>query len=101
MRSFFRFLYTSSSVWLSAIFFVLTAAALSAHAAPALIRVNQIGYEVGISARAYLMTSPPVRGVSYFLNNSSGVRGAGGTVGPSLGSWGSFTVYPIDFTLPV
>jgi hypothetical protein len=72
MSSFSRLSYFSSSAGLSLIFFVLTAASLLAHDAPVLIRVNQIGYEVGISARAYVMTSQPVGGVSYFLKIPEG-----------------------------
>src|SRR5580700_10616285 len=74
-------------------------AALPAYAVTGFIRVNQIGYEAGLSARAYLMTSSVVSSVSYAVKNSAGSTVASGSVGATLGTWGSFSVYPIDFTL--
>jgi len=79
---------------------LLLLAALSAHAATtAYIRVNQIGYERGFSMRAYLMTSSPVSGTSYSVKNSGGKIVASGSAGAKLGTWGSYSVYPIDFKL--
>ncbi len=73
---------------------------LSAHAATAaFIRVNQIGYESGLSMRAYLMTSAAVSGVSFSVKNSGGRIVASGSAGARLGAWGTYSVYPIDFTL--
>ena len=63
------------------------------------VRVNQIGYEAGLAARAYLMTTSTVSGVSFRVKNSGGVVVASGSVGGTQGKWGSFSVYPIDFTL--
>jgi len=63
------------------------------------IRVNQIGYESGLGARAYLMTASPVSGVGFAVKNSGGQIVASGSVGAKLGAWGSYSVYPIDFTL--
>jgi endoglucanase len=74
-------------------------AALPASAATGYIRVNQIGYEAGLSARAYLMTTSSVSGVSYAIKNSGGSTVATGSAGAKLGSWGSYSVYPIDFNL--
>jgi endoglucanase len=71
----------------------------AAGATSAYLRVNQIGYEVGTSMQAYLMTSAAVSGVSFAVKNSSGATSASGTAGASLGTWGSYTVYPIAFTL--
>ena len=82
-------------VLLSACFCI---AALPAFALTGFIRVNQIGYEAGLSARAYLMTSSAVSSVSYAVKNSAGSTVASGSVGATLGTWGSFSVYPIDFT---
>ena len=73
--------------------------AVSASAVTGYIRVNQIGYETGLSARAYLMTASAVSGVSFNIKNSSGNVVASGSAGAKLGSWGSYSVYPIDFTL--
>ncbi len=72
---------------------------LPAFAVTGYIRVNQIGYEEGLSMRAYLMTTSAVSGVSYAVKNSGGVTVASGSAGAKLGAWGSYSVYPIDFTL--
>jgi endoglucanase len=63
------------------------------------IRVNQIGYESGLSMRAYLMTTSAVSGANYVVKNSGGSTVASGPVGAKLGAWGSYSVYPIDFNL--
>jgi endoglucanase len=68
-------------------------------AATGYIRVNQIGYEAGLSARAYLMSSSAVSGVSFAVKNSGGETVASGSLGAKLGTWGEFSVYPIDFKL--
>ena len=74
-------------------------AALPAYAVAGYIRVNQIGYEASVSMRAYLMASSAVSGVSYAVKNSGGSTVASGSAGAKLGAWGSYSVYPIDFTL--
>lgn len=80
--------------------FFFCVAALSANAATnAVIRVNQIGYETGLSARAYLMTTSAVSGETFKVKNSAGTVVASGSVGAALGSWAAYSVYPIDFTL--
>jgi endoglucanase len=84
------------------LFLLLTfmiSAAIAAHAATGYIRVNQIGYEAGLPARAYLMTTKPVASASFSVTNSGGAVVAAGAVGTSLGTWGKYSVYPIDFTL--
>jgi endoglucanase len=63
------------------------------------VRVNQIGYESGLSARAYLMTPSAVSGMSFAVKNSGGQTVVSGFVGAKLGAWGSFSIYPIDFTV--
>lgn len=73
--------------------------ALSAHAVTGFVRVNQIGYEAGLSMRAYLMTTSAVSGVSYAVKNSGGATVASGLAGAKLGTWGTFSIYPIDFNL--
>ena len=79
---------------------IVLTAILPAHAATkGFIRVNQIGYEAGLSARAYLMTTAVVSGVNFSIANSGGTIVASGSIGATLGAWGSYTVYPIDFTL--
>jgi endoglucanase len=61
--------------------------------------VNQIGYEAGLSARAYLMTSSAVSGISFAVKNSGGATVTSGSAGAKLGAWGSYSIYPIDFTV--
>ncbi len=73
--------------------------ASSSRAVTGYVRVNQIGYEVGLPARAYLMTASLVNGASFAIKNSGGQIVATGSVGATLGAWGSYSVYPIDFTL--
>jgi endoglucanase len=63
------------------------------------VRVNQVGYESSLSARAFLMTSSAVSGATYAVRNSGGTTVVSGPVGARLGSFGSYTIYPIDFRL--
>jgi endoglucanase len=74
-------------------------AALPSYAVTGYIRVNQIGYEASLSMRAYLMTTSAVSSVSYAVKNSGGTTVASGSAGATLGKWGSYSVYPIDFML--
>jgi len=74
-------------------------ATLSVYGVTGYVRVNQVGYEAGLSARAYLMTTSAVSGVTYSVKNSGGTVVASGSVGSKTGTWGSYSVYPIDFTL--
>jgi endoglucanase len=78
---------------------LLSFVSLAAHAVTGYIRVNLVGYEAGLPARAYLMTTSAVNGVSFVVKNSGSVTVASGTVGSKTGTWGSYSVYPIDFTL--
>ncbi len=78
---------------------ILFALVASAHAVTGYIRVSQIGYEAGLSMRAYLMTTSAANGVNYIVKNSAGTTVASGAAGAKLGAWGSYSVYPIDFTL--
>jgi endoglucanase len=77
----------------------LCLAAISAHAATSYVRVNQIGYEAGHPARAYVMTTTALSHAQFAIKDSGGQTTAAGTVGPFLGTWGKFNIYPIDFTL--
>jgi endoglucanase len=78
---------------------LLCFASLSAHGITGYIRVNLVGYEVGLPERAYLMTTSAVSGVSFIVKNSGGLIVASGTLGSKTGEWGSYSIYPIDFTL--
>jgi endoglucanase len=71
----------------------------SAGATGAYVRVSQVGYETGLPMRAYLMSSSAATGVDYVIKNASGSKVASGSVGAKLGTWGVYTVYPIDFQL--
>ena len=81
------------------ILMLAVAVALPALAVTGYVRVNQIGYESGLSARAYLMTSSAVSGATYAVHNSGGTTVVSGPVGAKLGTFGSYTIYPIDFRL--
>jgi endoglucanase len=87
-----RFLHTV--VILAALF-----SASFAFAVDGFIRVNQIGYEAGLSARAYLMTTKAVPSATFTVKDSGGKVIVSGAAGAKLGTWGKYTVYPIDFTL--
>ena len=73
--------------------------AASARADDGYIRVNQVGYETRRLMRAYLMTLAPETGATFTVKDSHGVTIYSAPVGASAGSWGSFTVYPLDFRL--
>lgn len=75
------------------------AAAPSAIAATAVVRVDQVGYAVGSAQRAYLMTTAPAFGATFHLLDSTGRRIATGVAGADTGSWNSLWrhVYPLDF----
>ena len=62
------------------------------------MRVHQTGYVANAPKRAYLMSSASSSGASFSVLNSSGSPVYSGTIGASLGSWGSFAhVYALDF----
>ena len=64
----------------------------------AFIRVNQVGYVTNAPKRAYLMSSTSEAGATFSVRNSAGTSVLSGTIGSSVGSWGSFPdVYAIDF----
>ncbi len=78
---------------------ILSLSAISARADNGYVRVNQIGYEAGLPAHAYLMTRASIASAQFSIINSSGKTAASGPVGSLLGTWGYFSVYAIDFTL--
>ena len=63
------------------------------------IRVSQIGYEAGRLMRADLMTLGSDAGATFSVRDSQGVTVYSAQVGASGGTWGDFTVYPLDFRL--
>jgi endoglucanase len=64
----------------------------------AYIRVNQVGYETGLSMRAYLMTQA-ARVTGNFSVNRDGKAIFSGAIGAPTGAWGAYSVYPLDFTI--
>src|SRR5215469_17239754 len=77
---------------------VLLLAAVPTLAQSAFIRVNQVGYVTNAPKRAYLMSSTSEAGAAFSVRNSAGTSVLNGTIGSSVGSWGSFPdVYAIDF----
>jgi endoglucanase len=85
---------------IAVVLFIISVSVLAdAAKTKAYIRVNQIGYEACLSGRAYLMATAAVSGASFSIQNSSGTVVASGSVGATLGSWGTYSIYPIDFTL--
>ena len=66
-------------------------------AANAFVRVNQLGYEVTAESRAYLMSKTSESGAIFRVVNSGGETKFTAPIGMSLGTWGKFTVYALDF----
>lgn len=66
----------------------------------AYVRVNQLGYEMGLPMRAYFMAASSQPEAKFIVRNSVGKTSYSATVGPKLGSWGDFGVYSLDFVLP-
>ncbi len=64
------------------------------------LRVNQVGYEAGRTARAYLVTSHGAAGETFEVRNRSGQRVLTGPIGRRSGTWGAFVVTPLEFSLP-
>src|SRR5262249_55651653 len=78
---------------------VLSAFASADVAAQAYVRVNQVGYESGLASRAYVMSASALSNASFKVLSSGGATVASGKVGATTGTWGSYSVYPIDFTV--
>ncbi len=78
-----------ASAWSWVVFALGIAGPLAAQGA--FVRVNQIGYPMNATKRAYLMSSTAGTGGTFNVLNSLGI-------GAKLGSWGSFAnVYALDF----
>jgi endoglucanase len=74
-------------------------AATRSHDTEGHVRVNQIGYEASSPIRAYLMAMIPETGGKFEVRNSQSKVVYSAEVGQSLGSWGKYQVYALDFTL--
>lgn len=75
------------------------AAARAQDAAGAYLRVNQLGYEAGRPARAYLVTGASAAGSTFEVRDAEGRTVASGMVAEPVGPWGDFVVSTIDFTI--
>jgi endoglucanase len=76
----------------------IAASASAPRAASAFVRVDQLGYPVDASKRAYLMSAVAEGGATFVVHGADGdVFSAG--IGGDLGSWSSDFphVYPLDF----
>jgi len=67
-------------------------------AASAYIRIDQLGYQVHATARAYLMSTAPETGATFKLLDTTGATIASGNVPSTSKLWKSFNVYALDFT---
>src|ERR1700677_3319462 len=77
----------------------------SAQAQSAYVRVNQVGYEAGASARAYLMSTACETGATSKVRSPNGSRAYSRKVGAFLGTWANinkliYKVYALDFVVP-
>ncbi|HWX23997.1 MAG TPA: glycoside hydrolase family 9 protein, partial [Vicinamibacteria bacterium] len=82
---------------LGACVLLLVCLAPSARAASGYVRVNQLGYPVGASARAYLMATGAETGATFSVLDSGETAVYSAAIGESLGTWGTFAVYALDF----
>jgi endoglucanase len=89
--------FTRAQQILSVIFF-LHLSACSADTS-AFVRVNQVGYQTGRTARAYLMSKGKVEGCKFSVKGEQEAEVFSGTVGGSAGTWGKYKVYALDFTI--
>ncbi|MDQ2801588.1 MAG: glycoside hydrolase family 9 protein, partial [Pseudomonadota bacterium] len=77
----------------------LTGGAIDAAAAaplqPGYIRADQVGYETGAVARAFLVTRRSAAGATYLVKAKDGQVVLTGPVGPPAGPWGAYVVTPL------
>jgi len=95
----FRNGFSRFAVSLAALFAIAVFSSSSLAAETGFIRVNQLGYEAGSRSRAYLMAAHPHSGGVFHVQDSHGANIYTAPVGASLGSWGNFTVYALDFSV--
>jgi endoglucanase len=85
--------------------FGLCFCALAAQAESAYVRVSQVGYEAGESARAYLMSPAAETGATFKVVAAGDSTAYAGKIGPLLGTWSNskklvYQVYALDFVVP-
>ena len=82
----------------ASLFFALFAfASVTPAADNAFVRINQLGYLTGSPARAYLMSKGTETGATFEVLNAKGVALSRAPIGASLGVWGKFNVFALDF----
>ncbi len=59
------------------------------------IRANQVGYEAGATARAFLVTPGSATGAPFKVKDRAGQVVLRGSVGAPAGTWGAFEVTPL------
>ena len=74
-------------------------------AASAWVRVSQVGYEGGGTARAYLMSTATEPGATFSVTDAAGNVAYNANIGALLGTWGhsaslTYQVYALDFAVP-
>src|ERR1700733_10896289 len=84
---------------------LLACSPMSPAADSAYVRVNQAGYETGMSGRAYLMSTAAETGATFQVMSSKGAVAYAGKIGALLGTWShsktvTYEVYALDFTVP-
>ena len=94
LREPLRFVFTSAALSI----LLLLGASIS-RAESAAVRVNQLGYELGSESRAYLIASGSESGAVFHVIDSEGMTSFSGGIGANLGTWGTFTVYALDFKI--
>jgi endoglucanase len=62
------------------------------------IRTNQVGYEAGATARAFLITPESATGATFKVRDRAGHVVLTGSVGAPAGAWGAFVVTPLALT---
>lgn len=79
---------------------VTVVAAMPAFAATtAFVRIDQLGYESGAHNRAYLMSKTSESGAIFRVVTAGGEIEFSSSIGAAAGTWGDFTVYPLDFVV--
>ncbi len=75
------------------------AGALGASSPSAFVRLNQVGYDLDGSKRAYLMSSEPETGATFAVLDAGGSTVFTAAVGPNQGSWSARypDVYVLNF----
>jgi endoglucanase len=63
------------------------------------IRVNQAGYVSGRPMRAYLMAGGQLRAAKFGITSSDGHVVHSAAVPSRIGTWGGYSIYPLDFSL--